>query len=97
MVEQVSFEDLSLDFTVPGYDIELRVCFQTCVTNTRLSLSSSPEVETFQSLQKMLGNIFAKSSTQLLGKARSFKLKPFARASRRSSQSRTCKLFLLMN
>ena len=24
-IEQVSIEDLSLDFTIPGYDIELRV------------------------------------------------------------------------
>ena len=28
MVEQISVEDLALDFTVPGYDIELRVSSQ---------------------------------------------------------------------
>jgi hypothetical protein len=28
MVESVSIEDLALDFTIPGYDIELRVSFQ---------------------------------------------------------------------
>jgi hypothetical protein len=27
MVELVAIEDLALDFTVPGYDIQLRVCF----------------------------------------------------------------------
>jgi len=29
MVEQVSVEDLALDFTVPGYDMELRVCYSS--------------------------------------------------------------------
>ena len=32
-VEDVNIEDLGLDFTVPGYDIELRVCHVVFVSS----------------------------------------------------------------
>lgn len=60
-IEKVSIEDLALDFTIPGYDIELRVRFLLCfVTRDLKQMPYSPTVPIFLSPQKMSTNMWLK-------------------------------------
>ena len=57
-IEKVSIEDLALDFTIPGYDIELRVSCLLCVFARELKQRlSSLTVQTFLSHQRMSTNM----------------------------------------
>ena len=45
-IERVNIEDLALDFTIPGYDIELRVSALVSIPKNCTQMFTSPTEET---------------------------------------------------
>ncbi len=96
MVESVDIEDLALDFTIPGYDIELRVsdsCFRVEVVTKIYSLGD----ETLPLPLRMSTSTSKRYSMLLLAKVLRYKQRPSAKDSPKFSRYQTYRRSQLMS
>ena len=95
-VESTTIEDLTLDFTLPGYDIELRVRVEFAkYPNTHICFS--PTAKTLLSHQRMSMSTFRKFSTLSSERGLYLRPKPSEKASLKYSQFLTCSHSLQTN
>jgi E3 ubiquitin-protein ligase TRIP12 len=76
-IERVNIEDLALDFTIPGYDIELRVSAVVCYFQKSYSTVRQPNGRDILVTSENVNEYVAEVLDAILGKGAAIQAKAF--------------------